>query len=235
TAFSGTFRRPPQDTHQVLDVAAYLKNRPVQWLVLPDLTKELGSNYEKYDEGSIGQLDTRILVEQYADKETAQDMAKAWRSGAYYAAVNKDSKVTGTAKIGLLYLSRWDSDESADEFAKLYGDYLGKRYAKVHTIPVKDVKCSGNCDSTNVHAFETDEGSVWIERVEGSGVLVSEGFDVATGSKVRTQVLAANPAKSVQVRKHTLMSPLQTSAVLKEAMGRIIAERIVEALHGKRQ
>src|SRR5690242_1402729 len=106
-AFSGAFRRPPQDTHEVMDVTAYLHNRPAQWLVLPDLRPELGSKYEKYDEGSIGQLDTRILAQQYADESAAKDMAEAWRGGAYYAAESRDAKLVGTAKIGLLYLSRW--------------------------------------------------------------------------------------------------------------------------------
>ncbi|HWC19048.1 MAG TPA: hypothetical protein VG498_18700 [Terriglobales bacterium] len=227
-AFSGAFRRPPENTHEVLDVGAYLGNHPVQWLVLPDLTKELGSSFEKYDEGSIGQLDTRILVEQYTDKETAQDMAEAWRGGAYYAAANKEAKISGTQRIGLLYLSRWDSDESADQFAKLYADYLSKRYTKIHPTSLRDAKCTGSCDSGNVRAFDTEEGNVWIERVAGAGVLITEGFNVVTGSKLRAQVLAANPAKTMQVRRHSLMSPLRTSAVLREAAGRLVMQQIAD-------
>lgn len=230
TAFSGAFRRPPQDTHEVLDVSAYLSSRPVHWLVLPDLTKHLGPNYQKYDVGSIGQLDTRILVEQYADKGIAEQMAKAWRGGVYYAASNNDPKSTGTAKIGLLYLSRWDADEDADEFAKLYSDYLAHRYNKVSAISVKDVKCAPPEDCDSIKAFETEEGQVWIERVDGAGVLISEGFDIGLGSKLRAQVLSANPAKTLQVQMHSLMSPLQTSAVLQQAVAAIARKRIANAL-----
>ena len=230
TAFSGAFRRPPQDTHEVLDVAAYFDNHPVQWLVLPDLKKQLGSGYEKYDVGSIGQLDTQILVEQYADKDTAHKLSKGWRGGVYYAASNKDSKLTGTAKIGLLYLARWDSDEAADQFAKLYADYLPKRYSKANRAGVAEASCTSqqNCDAQNVRAFDTEEGPIWIEKVEGSSVLISEGFEAPVRSNLRAQVLAANPAKSIQV--HSLMSPLRNSAVLQEAMGRILASRVVGRL-----
>jgi hypothetical protein len=235
TAFTGAFRRPPQDTHEVLDVAAYFDNHPVRWLVLPDLKKHLGSGYEKYDVGSIGQLDTQIFVEQYADKETADKLSKAWRGGVYYAASNKDSKITGTAKIGLLYLSRWDSDEAADQFAKLYADYLPKRYSKVNRAGIAEASCTSqqNCDAQNVRSFDTEEGPIWIEKVEGSNVLISEGFDPAVRSNLRAQVLTANPTKSIQV--HSLMSPLRNSAVLQEAMGRILASKLaltIESANG---
>src|SRR5438067_4023016 len=232
TAFSGAFRRPPQNTHEILNVGSYLRATPAKWLVLPDLRNELGSAYEKYDEGSIGQLDTRILVQQYADKEIAAKMAEAWRGGAYYAAGNKDSKAKGTTRIGLIYLSRWDTEDAADQFAKIYADYVPKRYAKATPIAVKDVKCGPpeSCDAKSVPAFTTDEGEVWIQQVEGAGVLISEGFDVTTASKLRAQILSANPARVVQVQMHSLMSPLHTSAAIQEAVGRWLTETVSEAL-----
>jgi hypothetical protein len=232
TAFSGAFRRPPQNTHEILDVGSYLKAAPARWLVLPDLRNELGSAYEKYDEGSIGQLDTRILVQQYSDKDTAAKMTEAWKGGVYYAAGKKDPKLKGSAQIGLVYLSRWATEDAADQFAKIYGDYLPKRYAKAIPLNVKEVKCSPpeSCDAKSVRAFSTEEGEVWIQRVEGAGVLISEGFDVATASKLRAQVLSANPARLVQVQMRSLMSPLRTSAVIQDAVGRILAARIGEEI-----
>jgi len=225
TAFSGAFRRPPQDTHEVMDVAAYLHNRPAQWLVIPDLRPELGSKYEKYDEGSIGQLDTRILAEQYADESAAKDMAEAWRGGAYYAAENKDPKLTGTAKIGLLYLSRWDADDSADAFARIYADYLAQRYSSVKKVAHKDPACADS-DCKSSYFFETEEGPVSIVRIDGAGVLVCEGFDFDIASKLEQNLLTANPSKTVQVRLRSLMSPLRTSAVIREATGRIVVDNL---------
>ena len=227
-AFSGAFRRPPQDTHEVLDVAAYLTPQPVQWMVLPDLRKELGSGYEKYDVGSIGQLDTHILVEQYADVESADRLAKAWKGGVYYAAAAKDSKSNSTAKIALLYLSRWDSDESADNFAKIYADYIPQRYTKSekrNTVPENAKLCSASgCDDS--YFFDTEEGLITIQRIEGGAVLVTEGFDPETIKSMGNKVLAANPAKSVQVQMHSILSPLRTSPVIHEVIARILAQRM---------
>jgi hypothetical protein len=232
TAFSGAFRRPPQDTHQILEVSAYLKGQPVRWLVLPDLRSELGSRYEKYDVGSIGQLDTRIFVEQYADQQRADRLGMAWRGGAYYAASNTDSKLTGTAKISLIYLSRWETDEDANVFAKIYADYVPKRYAKVLNVPpakAADEFCpSSGCDYS--YFFQTEEGWVTVQRVEGHSVLITEGFDPEIARKIETKVLSANPVDTVQVQMQSLTAPLRTSAVIKEAIGRIIASRTAAGL-----
>ena len=225
TAFSGAFHRPPQDTHEVMDVTAYLHNRPPQWLVLPDLRPELGSKYDKYDEGSIGQLDTRILAEQYADASAAKDMAEAWRGGAYYAAQSKDVKLSGTARIGLLYLSRWDSDDSADAFAKIYADYLPQRYSAVKKVAHKDSACADSeCKSS--YFFQTEEGPVSVVRIDGAGVLVCEGFDFDLAAKLEQKLLTTNPAKTVQVQLRSLMSPLRTSAVIQQAVARMVVDNV---------
>jgi hypothetical protein len=232
TAFSGAFRRPPQDTHQILDVAAYLHDRPVQWLVLPDLRKELGTRYEKYDVGSIGQLDTRILVEQYGGKDSAVKMADAWRGGAYYAASIKDSSVTGTAKVGLLYLSRWDSAEAANEFAEIYSGYVPDRYTKALRLNAAEAadKFCGKSECGGSYFFQTEEGWVTVQRVGNESVLVTEGFDPETAKKIEQKVLTANPETSIRVAVHSLMSPLRTSAIIREMFGGIIAKRLTDDL-----
>lgn len=225
-AFSGPFRRPPQDTHEVLDLSAYLHSRPPEWLVIPDFKQELaGSGYEKYDVGSIGQLDTRIMVQQYAGAESAQNMAAAWKGGAYYAASSNDPKLTGTAKIGLLYLSRWKSDEDANKFAKIYADYLPKRFSSV--------KAGEQCKSQDsdesacaTQSFVTDEGPVTIQRIPGAEVLVVENFPAEVASKLAQKVLLANPEDAVTVQRHSLMSPLRNCAVIREVVGSTMARRI---------
>ena len=197
--------------------------------MLPDLKKEAGANYEKYDQGSIGQLDSRIIVEQYADAKTAARMAEAWKGGAYYAASNKDPKLTGTAKIGLMYLSRWDSDDMADQFAKIYADYLPKRYKTLRRSRRTDASCvDSNCK--NSYFFDTEEGPLAVVRVTGAGVLVSESFEADLAGKIEQKLLLANPVSTVQVRMRSLMSPLRTSAAIQEAVGPLLAKRITEIM-----
>ncbi len=230
-AFSGPFRRPPQDTHEVLNLAAYLQSEPTQWIVMPDLTKELGPGYEKYDEGSVGQLDTRIMLEQYGDADEADDMADAWRGGAYYAAGNKDPKITGTKKIGLIYLSRWDSDESADDFSELYGEYLPKRYSSVKSLN-GPAHCQGDgCDSTS--SYDTEEGRVTIHRLLGARVLIVEGLAPEIAAKIEQKVLTANPDKTITVQRHSLTSPLRTSAVIQQVVGSMVARNAAEWMRSR--
>ena len=81
---------------------------------------------------------------------------------------NKDAKLQGTASIGLVYLSRWESDEAADQFANLYADYLPKRYESLKKQSGKDPACdSDHCAGS--FFFQTDEGPISIVRVAGSG------------------------------------------------------------------
>jgi hypothetical protein len=59
---------------------------------------------------------------------------------------------------------------------------------------------------------------------------VTEGFDQETANKLGEKVLAANPAKSIQVQMHSLMSPLRTSAAIQSAMGKMMVARIADAI-----
>jgi hypothetical protein len=153
-------------------------------------------------------------------------MAAAWKGGAYYAASSNDPKLTGTAKLGLLYLSRWKSDEDADEFAKIYADYLPKRFSSVKPGP----KCKsqdsdeGGCAT---QSFVTEEGPITIQHIPGAEVLVIENFPAEVASKLAEKVLLANPENSVSVQEHSLMSPLRNCAVIREVMGSMIARRFV--------
>src|SRR6185437_584936 len=229
-AVSGPVRRPPQDTHEVLDLSAYLHSRPPEWLVIPGFKQELaGSGYEKYDVGSIGQLDTRTLVQQYAGPEAAQNLAAAWKAGAYYAASSTDPRLTGTAKIGLLYLSRWKSDEDADQFAKIYADYLPKRFSSVK--PGQQCKSQDSDESScATQSFVTEEGPITIQRIPGAEVLVVENFPAEIASKLAQKVLLANPENAVTVQRHSLMSPLRNCAVIREVMGSMMARRFGQSL-----
>jgi hypothetical protein len=132
----------------------------------------------------------------------------------------------------MLYLSHWDSDSDANDFAKIYAEYVPKRYTKALKLsPAEEADkfCPGSgCDSG--YFFQTEEGWVSVQRVEGSSVLVTEGFDPDTARKIEAKVLTVNPAKTVQVELRSLMSPLRVSAVLQDAMGRLVEQEIEEVI-----
>ena len=57
-------------------------------------------------------------------------LSPAWRGGIYYAA-QKKSAVTAaekesTASIGLLYYSKWENEDSASSFMRIYSGQAGE-------------------------------------------------------------------------------------------------------------
>jgi hypothetical protein len=59
---------------------------------------------------------------------------------------------------------------------------------------------------------------------------VSESFDADLASKLEQKLLLVNPVNTIQVHTRSLMSPLRTSAVIQEAVGRIVAKGITAGL-----
>src|SRR5436309_8591395 len=128
-AFNGAFKQPPQNTHEILDPADYLKRAVIPPLPIPDLRDALGKAYEKYDVGSVGEFDVSVILKQFSDNGASAKLAPAWRGGSYYAARKSGSSKTSIAigDLAILYLSRWDSDNVAEQFARVYREGLTKR------------------------------------------------------------------------------------------------------------
>src|SRR5205085_4889424 len=98
---------------------------------LPDF-KETFKNYDRFDVGSVGELDVAVLLDQYAGPDASHALYPHWRGGCYYAARPKGDP---SAPLAILYVSRWSSAEKAAEFAKIYDASLAKRYARARELP----------------------------------------------------------------------------------------------------
>lgn len=179
-AFDGVLHRPPVDTYEVMEPDAYIDSHGVSPLTIPDLDKLLGPEYERYDFGSMGAFDVYLLVKQYAPDADAKQFYSHWRGG-YYLAVH--AKSAPKDQIGLIYLSRWDSQEAAQAFAKLYGDYVPTRYKGANRppascpVPTGQTECSGR-------QWDTSEGTVLID-LQGSEMLILEGLNDSTMQRAR--------------------------------------------------
>ena len=213
-AFAGAFERPPVDTHQVMDPSAYLEARQVPLMAVPAFESAAGKNYQKYDLSVMGEFDDWLLLKQYADQKSADAVSPKWRGGYYYAAIKpgaqKLAKGTATvpdSAIALAFVSRWQDDDAASEFAGAYAVYLPKRYpgakevagAPVESAPsTKIVPGIGAAVKVDVaqrlnglHRWSIDDGDVSIE-VRGDEVLVLEEFDTAAAARITDAVFAAH-------------------------------------------
>jgi hypothetical protein len=128
----------------------------------------------------MGEFDVYLLAKQYG-ADDAPNYYRHWRGGYYFAA---RVKTAPKDQIAMLYWSGWDSPEAARDFAKLYADYLPKRYKKaVLQAPAPDAK-----GTRNLYVFDTNEGKATIE-IEGSDLLIMEGFDGTVTERARDVLL----------------------------------------------
>jgi len=169
-AYAGTLENPPVDTRQVMEPETYLLNQVVAPLTVPDLDALVAPDYKRFDFGGMGEFDVYLLAKQYGGDNAPKQHYRHWRGGYYFAA---HAKSAPKDQIAMLYFSRWDSPEAAHAFARLYGDYLPKRYKNVSWA----AKCPSTDDLSCHHAKAmTEQGAVVME-FSGKDLLILEGFD----------------------------------------------------------
>jgi hypothetical protein len=66
-------------------------------------------------EGTVGEFDHAILLEQYGGKEQAQELAPAWRGGMLEILEHKRDK-----RSALAYASAWADEASAQKMFRAY-------------------------------------------------------------------------------------------------------------------
>jgi len=176
-AYPGMLENPPVDTRQIMQPETYLLGQAVAALAIPDLDKLVAPAYERFDFGGMGEFDIYLLAKQYG-ADDPKKFYPHWRGGYYFAA---HAKSAPKDQIAMLYFSRWDSPEAARDFAKLYADYLPKRYKKA--VLLQPSQANGK-STQSVFAFETNEGKATIE-VQGNDLLILESFDDGVTEKAR--------------------------------------------------
>lgn len=200
-AFGGVLKNPPHTTRQIMQPDTYLAGERIEPMRVLDFKHDF-KDYQKFDIGAMGEFDVAVLIEQYAGRPISKYMYPEWRGGYYYAAKSKSAdKDQSTAPLGLLYLSRWSSAETASQFAGIYAHSLKQRYKKVNEIGATPAKAetddsvptkrdSAPASLKGRHAWDTEEGTVVIDQ-QGDTVFVTESLDAATTSTLEREVFPA--------------------------------------------
>jgi hypothetical protein len=200
-AFAKLLHDPPHTTRQIMQPETYLSGERIPPMFVPDFKRDF-KDYEKFDIGAMGEFDVDLLVEQYCGKQIANGIYPEWRGGYYYAA---KSKANAAAPLGLLYVSRWSTSESASRFAGIYASSLTQRYKKLTETgqPIAadpPAKAEHEKDSSmppplsGRHTWSTEEGTVMIE-VKGDTVFVSESLDPSTTATLKDEILKGSQAQ----------------------------------------
>ena len=182
-AFGGMLENPPVDTRQVMEPETYLSNQAVAPLTIPDVDQLVAPDYKRFDFGGMGEFDVYLLAKQYGGDNAPKEHYPHWRGGYYFAAHAKDAP---KEQIAMLYFSRWDSPQAAHAFAKMYGDYLPKRYKKVSWIAPCPMESTG--PACNHAEAMTDEGKV-VMQLSGNDLLILEGFDDRVSQRASSALL----------------------------------------------
>ncbi|MGD0362391.1 MAG: hypothetical protein ABSC93_16055 [Bryobacteraceae bacterium] len=120
-SFEEVFRKPPVSTQQILHPATYFSGLQPARPALPQLPEAHG--YKRIAEGTVGELDHTVLLEQYAGKEESKKISAHWRGGAYALMERRSPE-----RVVLLYAVEWDDAESAARYFRLYRQVLEKKW-----------------------------------------------------------------------------------------------------------
>jgi hypothetical protein len=194
-AFAGALDRPPTSTWEIINPREYERNRIPAIPLMPDIHPLVDKLYKPYDIGQIGQLDLHILAELFGGDSAARDLTPAWDGGLYWAgqqlSARTPAELSSTKSIALFYLSAWKNSASAEAFAQLYADELGRKYTRVK--PDEAAENSAPVDlpgGEEEQIFSTNEGPVLVT-TRGKLVFVAESFPLELARKLTALILDA--------------------------------------------
>jgi hypothetical protein len=137
--FAEVFRRAPVSTQQIIHPEAYFANRKPTEPELPD--PHLPHGYKGLVGGTMGELEHGVLLEQYAGKQRAAEVAPHWRGCTFELRENKKAGF-----VVLLYAVEWDSEDAARQYFAAYREALGKKWKKLTVTSETADSVSGTGD-----------------------------------------------------------------------------------------
>jgi hypothetical protein len=138
-AFEEVFRKPPVSTQQILHPDKYFSDVTPTSPALPQLPDAHG--YKRIADGTVGELDFSILLEQYCGKEESAAVAPHWRGGVYALLEHHSPD-----RVVLLYAAEWDDAASAGRYFRAYRRVLEKKWKHLRIDTESDAALAGMGD-----------------------------------------------------------------------------------------
>ncbi|HLY18770.1 MAG TPA: hypothetical protein VKR61_16175 [Bryobacteraceae bacterium] len=157
-AFEEVFRRPPASTRQILHPDTYFSGDQPAHPALPRLPDAHG--YKRIADGTVGELDHAILLEQYSSKDESAALSPHWRGGAYALMEHHSPE-----RVVLLYAVEWDDAAAAARYFKTYRQLLGKKWKHLEIQSESDTQLAGTGDDGH---FQVQLAGSVVSSVEGA-------------------------------------------------------------------
>jgi hypothetical protein len=143
-AFSEVFTRPPAGSGQILHPERYIGNGSVHGgAVIPNPPPLPESReFHKLADGTLGELDFRVLISQYSTAAEGEALAQHLAGGSYQLFEHKREKfpVLGVA-------STWDSPESARKYLEKCRQVMQGKWKKLEIASEAPELLAGHGDS----------------------------------------------------------------------------------------
>jgi len=192
-AFAGALDHPPTSSWEIINPREYEKRRIPPVPLLPDIHPLVDKLYAPYDIGQVGQLDVQILTQLFGGEQAASDLTPAWNGGIYWAGQLRSTKTpaeqSSTKSLALFYLAAWRNQASAQAFAKLYADSLGRKYSGLK-LDVAAQATAPDASGDLEQVYSTNEGPVVIT-TRGKLVFIAESFPLDIARKLTSLILDA--------------------------------------------
>lgn len=119
------YRDPPTSTEQIIHPTRYADDRddPVT-VLMPSVGAALGSAWDRLDAGGVGELDTRLILDQFLSTSESARGAEGWDGGRYLA-------LEAGERVIVAALTAWDSTAEAREASRAFERWLPLRYGSV--------------------------------------------------------------------------------------------------------
>ncbi len=229
-AFAGALDRPPTSSWEIINPREYEKKHIPAIPLMPNIHPLTDATYKPYDIGQVGQLDVHILSELLGSDNAARDLTPAWNGGLYWAgqlrSATTPAQLADTASIGLFYLSIWKSADSANVFARIYSNTLGRKYSHVSELS-SGTSAAG--DGSVEKLFTTNEGPVLIT-TRGKMVFIAESFPLPLARQLTALILDAqgggpmHMAESPLDQRTPTLAPDASSGALSSDLVHFFAE-----------
>jgi len=170
------FSNPPESTAQLLHIDKYRNQVHPLDVHFDDVAASLGSDWQRIGSGVLGELDTRVLLEQWgSDHSDAGRVAAGW-SGDSWQLVEKDGRAAIVVK------STWESRDAARNFFSAYARGLRTRFDAAMT---EESSATRQALTTPVAATDL--------QLQGNNVLAVIAFDRDTASAIVNAVTTSAP------------------------------------------
>jgi hypothetical protein len=172
-AFTQVYRDPPRSTEQILHPEKYLGRRDdPQVVLLPDVRGVLGSGWTLALEDDAGEFAVRGILERFLPEAEARAAAEGWGGDQYHLYERAED-----GELALVFLTAWDTEADAREFAAAYA----------RLIPMKYAAARAGRAGEGMRRWTAGGGTLLVER-RASDVLVLEGVPPDRTAAVRQWV-----------------------------------------------